>query len=151
MINMTDTLSKMSFPERWKFMPLRDYDPPGECGVYFIQCTSGYIKIGMTSDIKARFIHYQTHNPMGCRLVGYIVTIMPKETEEYLHYYFDPYRVGGEWFAPCVGLVHYITNFIDGRGNPLEEIDENDLLDLPKTQERLLRNHQLASLWGKSG
>ena len=108
----------------WRLLWLKEIDPPPVCGIYFVQNANGYIKIGQSGNIARRMEQYQTHSPMLTWLVGYIKTDDWKDTEESLHEYFKECKVGGEWFAPVDALLDYLRNFDNGKGMPLEEMED---------------------------
>jgi len=64
--------------------------------VYFIQDSSGFVKIGWTKNLKRRFSALRTGNPSVLTVIrtleGY------RALEIWLHEQFSTYRVRGEWF-----------------------------------------------------
>lgn len=103
-------------------------------GVYLIKCHNLY-KIGMTTDMKSRFIGLQTSSPYPLKLVAFISChIEEMESLEFsLHETFRIYCVRGEWFslnrehlksimkmAEERGYGHVLHNLTDFLIEPLE-------------------------------
>lgn len=64
---------------------------------YFIQSSTGYIKIGKSANPIKRLQYLQTGSPEELRLLGFTKA----STEEQLHASLSQYRVRGEWFRPA--------------------------------------------------
>ena len=58
-----------------------------------------YVKLGMTSSLKQRFINIQTACPFKLFLWLGIRTPIPEQIESYLHKKYKEFRVNGEWFS----------------------------------------------------
>lgn len=74
--------------------------------VYFIQCASGYIKIGTAKDPNDRLTALQTAHAEPLKLLAVLPGGLRFEHE--LHERFADVRVGGEWFADAPRLVGFI-------------------------------------------
>jgi hypothetical protein len=74
----------------------------------------GFIKIGLTGNIRKRFMHIQTGCPVPLELIFY--RNGDKETEKAFHENLSDFRVFGEWFKDCkevrdyLGYVHSPSN-----------------------------------------
>jgi hypothetical protein len=81
--------------------------------VYFIKClcSVGYIKIGFTTDVQARFSQLQTPMPYQLKLIRLIAG--DQAAEKALHERFDDFRYRGEWFRPGQPILDYIEETID--------------------------------------
>ncbi len=97
---------------------LKSIEPANVSGIYFLQQSTGYIKIGQAYRIRDRIVGYKTHNPLPLWFIGYIPTGELDKTEKSLHSYFNDYRISLEWYAPCKKLLAYINYFVDGVGVP---------------------------------
>lgn len=89
--------------------------------VYFIRAeVGGPIKIGSSAEPKQRLAEFQIGSPL--RLM--IVATMDggREEERILHRRFAAYRLHGEWFRPCAGLLKLIR---DCRDAPIPETAES--------------------------
>jgi hypothetical protein len=102
-------------PERWRLaapvrerVALRDLPVPttGSRFVYFIQASSGHIKIGVTSCVEHRRRALQTAHPEELVLLACAPGGHAHETE--LHHMFADYRDHGEWFSPTPALLGMI-------------------------------------------
>lgn len=78
-------------------------------GVYFVQDTTGAIKIGQAKDVWKRLGSLSSGTPLELRLVGFVPTENLDETEKEMHKRFAAYRFKGEWFWPDDDLEEYIT------------------------------------------
>ena len=70
--------------------------------VYFIQESTGLVKIGLTKNIEKRLKTYETHNPHTLKLLKIIRCANLKEAqrlERSLHKKFSEFKINGEWFA----------------------------------------------------
>lgn len=80
--------------------------------IYFIQEQSnGYIKIGITANLKKRLIALQTANPNKLILIGCIIYLnkeKAKETESNFHKNFSHLKINGEWFQPKKELRDFL-------------------------------------------
>lgn len=75
--------------------------------IYFIQeGTSGFIKIGITTDIESRIKALQTGNPRKLRCIANFRG--SHIYEQKLHIKFNSSRYNGEWFHPTKDLLQYI-------------------------------------------
>lgn len=77
--------------------------------VYFAQQagdTEGPVKIGFSSDMKARVKNLSVASVGGITILATIAG--GKETEAYFHEKFEAYRISGEWFE----MSHDIAEFI---------------------------------------
>lgn len=72
-----------------------EFDPRGY--VYFVS-DGQYVKIGSTSDLKARIASLQTANARPLTLLKYLECKDRFETERQFHDVFYNRRVNGEWF-----------------------------------------------------
>jgi predicted GIY-YIG superfamily endonuclease len=69
--------------------------------VYFIQESTGLIKIGLTKNIGKRLKTYETHNPHELKLLKVVRCANLKEAqhlEKSLHKKFSKFKINGEWF-----------------------------------------------------
>ena len=87
--------------------PIYFKDEP-DTQIYFIQMCPpiGPIKIGIAKDIKNRLLSLQTGSPYDLKLLYYFNGDINYEKE--LHRYWDYYRMNGEWFHPCDGILKFI-------------------------------------------
>ena len=71
--------------------------------IYFIQASTGHIKIGTATDIKERLSNLQAGNPMPLK----ILAVVPgtRREEKALHAEFAGHRAAGEWFNPAPELM----------------------------------------------
>jgi hypothetical protein len=67
--------------------------------VYLLQSSTGYYKIGRTSDPENRIKTFAVKMPFEIEYLHLIPTKSMAETERQLHHHFADKRVGGEWFA----------------------------------------------------
>lgn len=84
--------------------------------VYFAQQagdTKGPVKIGFSSDMKARVKNLSIASVGGVLILATIDG--GKETEAYLHEKFEPYRISGEWFELSDELAEFITHCKAGK------------------------------------
>ena len=80
--------------------------------IYFIQSNrSGYIKIGFTKDVRARFMSLQRNNPEELILLG-VMEGSPSR-EKRLHEDFTAHKIRGEWYRDCPEIHHYIGKNVD--------------------------------------
>lgn len=120
----------------WRKLWRPEIDPPNVSGIYFIQNANGFIKIGQSTNISKRVQQYQTHSSSLVWLAGYIETRDLDGTEQEIHTYFDDYRIGGEWFAPCRGLLDYLSHFVNGKGLAYEDMDKDEIGLLSEQQKK---------------
>jgi hypothetical protein len=66
--------------------------------VYFVQATSGAIKIGLATDVKRRLATLQTSHPEKLSLLA--TRLGGRVRERAYHAKFAEHRLHGEWFAP---------------------------------------------------
>jgi hypothetical protein len=71
--------------------------------VYFIQASTGHIKIGTAIDPAERLATLQVAHALPLRLLGSIEG--GRATEKALHALYAAYRVSGEWFEPAPELM----------------------------------------------
>lgn len=77
--------------------------------MYFIQETdSGYIKIGVTENLKLRHRTLQQGNPRVLVMLATMEAPGGVEDEHRLHDHFTADRVHGEWFKPSAKLMELI-------------------------------------------
>jgi hypothetical protein len=74
--------------------------------IYLLQDDTGLYKIGMTSDLKARFRHLKHDRPF--QLVHTILSYSVWWSEHWLHSKFQSSRVNGEWFRLSSNDVAWI-------------------------------------------
>lgn len=71
-----------------------------EQSLYIMRASNGYLKIGITGDLRARLSNMQMHSPLPIELV--FAQVFPRKTcseiERYLHWKLQPYHKHGEWF-----------------------------------------------------
>lgn len=79
------------------------------CGVYFIE-SSGFIKVGYSTDVMGRIGELQRSNPHELLFLGYIElpSAQALRLERILHKHFGPYRHRFEWFEDNESLRDYI-------------------------------------------
>lgn len=58
-----------------------------------------YVKIGITTSFKQRFINIQTACPFKLFLWLGMRTPIPSQIESYLHKRYEQFRTNGEWFS----------------------------------------------------
>ena len=74
--------------------------------VYFVrQGTSGFVKIGVSTNIKNRLSTFQTSSPLPVLLLATMDG--DAETERSLHARFAHLRVKGEWFRDAEDLTEF--------------------------------------------
>jgi Meiotically up-regulated gene 113 len=77
--------------------------------VYFVENSqSGYIKIGLSKNIRARMSSLSSSSGVNLRLLCYLETDKAEELERELHDRFAKDNVSGEWYRNCTGLRDYI-------------------------------------------
>lgn len=110
----------------------------GDSGIYFLQSSEGYIKVGKSGSLSKRLATYKTHNST-IRLVGFIW-----EPVKYMdfaeitqHKLWGDFRISGEWFAPVKPLVKYISLFHNGCGISVYLYQKT-----PKVYQDLIRTEQ---------
>lgn len=87
-------------------------DPPRESWVYFLK-TSGYIKIGWTSDISKRMRSYPPGSQLLAALPG------GRKEEAALHRRFAVHRTHGrEWYPLAADLIRHIDQVVVEHGAP---------------------------------
>lgn len=88
----------------------RKRDHPELNNVYFIEATSGRIKIGVAGSVKQRMVSIQNAHDGRLKLMA----SMPGgyEMERQLHRRFASARVSGEWFEPTPELLAYIDGVL---------------------------------------
>ena len=75
--------------------------------VYFLQGTSsGWVKIGFTTDLKRRLRTQQGGSPEKLKYIGYMKGT--KTDEKKLHKYFEHVRRRGEWFDANFFLMSFV-------------------------------------------
>lgn len=74
--------------------------------VYFIQASSGPIKIGVAVDVAARLAELQIGSHESLNLLGVVTGDAAREGE--LHGMFSSLRIRGEWFRPADELLEFI-------------------------------------------
>jgi len=84
-----------------------DEDKSGR--VYFLR-DGDHIKIGTSTDVRARVAGGQTMNPRKLVLIGSIPG--GRQLEESLHLKFWPLRVRGEWFTAAPELLAFIDGLL---------------------------------------
>lgn len=81
--------------------------------VYFVEAVGlDLIKIGVASDVDARFSALQSGSPVPLRLLGTVPG--DRKLERLFHGLFAAHRTHGEWFRRCAEL----DNLIDGANRP---------------------------------
>jgi len=75
--------------------------------VYFMHAENGLIKIGKSTDVKARLSQLQTLSPISIRIIN---TPLCTATEAELHQRFAHLRDHGEWFTPGKELLDFIES-----------------------------------------
>ena len=85
--------------------------------IYFVQGQStGLIKIGLTTNLSARFSDLQVGSPDVLRVIGiHRGTI---KSELMLHKLFANHRVRGEWFRPDESILNFVKTFCYSRPYP---------------------------------
>lgn len=75
--------------------------------IYVIQATNGMLKIGMSSNPRARLQGLQTGSPLELRVVHRrtVATPRARTAEKRIHHKFRDARVHGEWFKAELGRV----------------------------------------------
>lgn len=85
--------------------------PPSKRGrrghIYFVQASSGYVKIGFAVDVKSRLAGLQTSHHVQLKLLH----SMPGTTyqERQLHEKYADLRVNGEWFRLAGALKKFLS------------------------------------------
>lgn len=80
--------------------------------VYFIAAGErGPIKIGIATDVRSRMRSHQCSNPTELLLLRAVPG--GRWLEACLHEWFAPWRIRGEWFAPCAPLLRLIAGCTD--------------------------------------
>lgn len=90
--------------------------------VYFVRAkAAGRIKIGYTSNLRARMDMLQTGCPEPLELFG--TAIGGRKLERQIHEALAEFRLDGEWFRDTQGVVSYISsleNYTEHRSDPGE-------------------------------
>lgn len=93
-------------------------------GIYFIQGSQGYIKIGNSYQINTRLQQLKSSNPTQVWLSGVISTQEYSVNEGFQHDIWELFHVTGEWYAPVLPLLEYLNYFQDGIGLSLEQMEK---------------------------
>lgn len=92
-------------------------------GVYFIQCSS-FVKIGVSSDVIARFRSIKSSNPFAVVALGFIPEPVGKKADDLetsLHRRFAGCRHQAEWFTLTDELLAFIATDAKPWPNQLTE------------------------------
>lgn len=81
--------------------------------VYIIQSDTGFIKIGMTSNLKSRLKTLRSASPHELELLGYVKTNKYGFLEKLIHKHFAEYNKNGEWFDV---KLEKVLEYIDKKG-----------------------------------
>ena len=89
--------------------------------VYAIQmsCSIGFIKIGISNDVKRRLASMQTSNPYSLKVIrqwGPFDSIYAKRLEQRLHLAFEEVCSRGEWFGVDVEDISMHVLRLSGMG-----------------------------------
>lgn len=76
--------------------------------IYFVAGGDDLIKIGHTTNLRARLRSLRTASPTELR----VLLIIPgtRDNEQELHRKFSAHRVGGEWFSACDAIKEFISS-----------------------------------------
>ncbi len=85
----------------------KEFGEIGVSGYVYFAKAGAEVKIGFTTNIKARVKSIQTH----CAKPVEVVAVIPgsRGTEQFFHDRFSDHRIGGEWFS-LVGLLAEFLN-----------------------------------------
>jgi len=98
-INKYDLLDLVKEKRRNSHQSDFDYDANGESIVYLIkESFNGYIKIGVSRNIKGRMAAIESNIPQKITLIGTIKSSQARKIEEKLHRKYADYCIKGEWF-----------------------------------------------------
>lgn len=108
-------LYREKYPEKYRALNAasnaKAFKARGTAGyVYFIQCETGFIKIGFaTGNPEARLVTLQSGNHEKISLLGFVCA--ERQEEARLHLLFRSLRHRGEWFRPQRELLEYIKTY----------------------------------------
>lgn len=77
--------------------------------IYFVTDDSNFVKIGLSTDFKSRFLSFQAINP-SIRTIHLIKSLDIVKTEKLFHEYFKLKRTKGEWFKLSQKDIDYILS-----------------------------------------
>lgn len=82
---------------------------------------TGLYKIGVSRNPPQRCLSLQRGNPRDLRIVHAINSDEPRATEVAIHDALDEYRVSGEWFELCTGVITCLTSIEELKPENAEE------------------------------
>lgn len=81
--------------------------------IYFILAEEvGRVKIGITTNIRARMYDLQNSSPVELKLIA-LFENKTFEDERFLHAVFSDYRIRGEWFRYSDEIKDFLGNSVD--------------------------------------
>jgi hypothetical protein len=99
--------------------------------IYFVQCL-GYVKIGITTNVKARFSSLRSSNPNELKILlvlNFNIIREAKSKEREFHTQFSSKRHRGEWFnlhvndlAPVMFTYEQNINYTLGIDSKLKDL-----------------------------
>jgi hypothetical protein len=108
--------------------------------IYVIRSEAGPIKIGLSSDPRARLYNFQvaSHQPLFLDYTAMVVAGDARRLESYTHEILKDYSTGGEWFAvSCDQAIDAIFSSAETVGCIL---DATGLRGAPRPKKRLTAN-----------
>ena len=97
-------------------------------GVYFVEC-GGFIKIGVSTNVCARYYGLQNANPFPIVPLGFApepVFDNAELLEATIHLFFAAHRYRGEWFHDCAAIREYINTKAAAWPDPVQLFDAKD-------------------------
>ncbi len=82
--------------------------------IYAIQASSGPIKIGRSHEPKSRLGDIQTSSHEQLALLGACETTWDESVEAFLHKWFSPHRIRGEWFKSSPQVMEAVSAIRNG-------------------------------------
>jgi len=81
--------------------------------VYFVESDTGFVKVGMTSNLKTRIKALRSASPHILKLKGYVKTTRYGFLEKQIHSHFSNRKTNGEWFDV---KVSEFFSFVNSKG-----------------------------------
>src|SRR5579863_2370862 len=82
----------------------------GKSVVYFLQSETGSIKIGYTTNLRARIHHLKSGTDRPLKLLATVRG--NKNAEAHIHQLLSAHRLSGEWFSPHPDVLEVVTRVL---------------------------------------
>lgn len=90
--------------------------------LYFIQCATGPIKIGHTSNTDNRLSNLQMGNPNLLTLLAWVMVDDAPAVEKMLHERYREHWIRGEWFSPAPEILELAKKCATIQANAVSEL-----------------------------